>query len=168
MNRRTASAALLAVLVLAACVSCSPENGDEPVDESLTWEQAKAATQTVSREIADLVPEAVVVEIVQRETGSLFSCDESSHRWKGVTTVTVAPGTDIDEIVRDIEHSFSDDSRFEISTRTDNGGAYELHLTSASSAEGYLVGELGENAIQIDGGSACFILPEDVYPGGAF
>jgi hypothetical protein len=168
MNRRRISAGVLAVLMLAGCVGCSPQNGDDPVDESLTWEQAKAATQTVSREIAELVPEAVIVDIVERETGSLFSCDESSHRWKGVTTVTVTPGTNIDAIVRDIENSFSDDSRFEISTRTDSGGAYELHLTSPSSAEGYLVGELGEDTIQIDGGSACFILPDDVYPGGAF
>lgn len=167
-NRRGASAGVLALLVVAACVSCSPENRDEPVDESLTWEQAKAATQAVSREIADLIPAAVVVDIVQRETGSLFSCHESSHRWKGVTSVTVTPGTDVDEIVHDIEHAFSDDSRFEISTRTDSAGAYELHLTSPSSAEGYLVGELGEDTIQIDGGSACFILPDDVYPGGAF
>ena len=156
------------MLALAACVSCSPENGEDAVDESLTWEQAKAATQTVSREIADLVPEAVIVDVVQRETGTLFSCDESSHRWKGVTTVTVAPGTDIDEVVRAIEHTFADDPRFEISTRTDGGGADELHLTSPSSAEGYLVGELGEDTIQIDGGSACFILPADVYPGGTF
>ncbi|MFK0403792.1 hypothetical protein ACIQTT_15800 [Microbacterium sp. NPDC090225] len=85
-----------------------------------------------------------------------------------MTTVTVAPGTDIDEVVRAIEHTFTDDPRFEISTRTDGGGAYELHLTSPSSAEGYLVGELGEDTIQIDGGSACFILPDDVYPGGTF
>lgn len=168
MIRRVAYLGVLVGLIAAVCVGCgSPERG-EKVDESLTWEQAKSTTQDVMSEIADLVPTDVVVGVDQQESGRLFSCDAAGHRWKGVTTVTVQPGADIDEVVREIEHAFNQDARFETSSRTDGGGGYELHLTSPESAEGYLVGELGEDTIQIDGGSACFVLPEGVYPGGKF
>ncbi|MCK2036169.1 hypothetical protein KZC51_08465 [Microbacterium sp. SSW1-49] len=168
MIRRVAYFGVLAGLVVAVCVGCDSAERGEKVDESLTWEDAKATTQDVMKEIADLVPADVVVGVEHQESGRLFSCDPVGHRWKGVATVTIQPGTDIDAVVREIEQAFNDDSRFEMSSRTDGGGAYELHLTSSESAEGYLVGELGEETIQIDGGSACFVLPDDVYPGGKF
>lgn len=134
---------------------------------SITWEEAKSDAQTMEREIAALIPAEVIVSISQNPKGTLFSCDSTRHRWLGSTTVSVTPGTAIEPIVRDIERRYQG-SRFTVSTRTTLAGFYELDLRSPATTESYLVGENVEGTIWIDSSSACFTLPDGVYPGGDF
>lgn len=149
---------------LTGCVAPS-----EPVvDSGLMWEEAKAHSQEMELEIAALVPADVVVNVDQREKGGLFSCNETQHSWNGATTVTLAPGTEIEPIVKAMEAHFLDDDRFEIRTRLSISDKYEVQLMSPETAENYIFGQGVSNTIRIDSGSACFTLPEGVYPGGAF
>ena len=142
---------------------------EEPVpDSSLTWEAAKAATQAMELEVAAVIPQQVVVSIEQNPKGSLFSCDDDQHRWKGATTVTLVPGTEVEPIVKEMEAHFRDDDRFEVRTRVNIADKYKVQLMSPETAANYIFGRDEADTIRIDSGSACFTLPEGVYPGGSF
>ena len=147
---------------------CSPVKEEPVVDSSLTWEEAKAQSQAMELEIAALVPTESVVSIEQNSKGSLFSCDDDQHRWKGATTVTLAPGTQIEAMVKEMEAHFRSDARFEIRTRLNIADKYDVQLMSPETAENYIFGRDEADTIRIDSGSACFTLPEGVYPGGSF
>ncbi|WP_157540775.1 hypothetical protein [Microbacterium sp. XT11] len=136
-------------------------------NESLTWEDAKRDTQAMETEIATRIPSDAVVTVTQNPTGVLFSCDQDKHRWMGKTTVVVTPGTEVESVVRGLEDRYRG-GRFEVSTRTDIGGFYEVHLKSPQTAEGYIISEGDSRTIWIHSSSPCFTLPDDVYPGGKF
>ncbi|WP_411733828.1 hypothetical protein [Paeniglutamicibacter sp.] len=138
------------------------------MESELTWQEAKARTLAMQLEIAELIPEAKVVKIHNKKTGTLFSCSETQHRWKGSNTVTLTEGTEPEPLVRAIEAHFQD-SRFDIEAGIDNVGNYEVQLRSLNTAENYIVAAGWDpDTIRIDSGSPCFTLPEGVYPGGDF
>ncbi|MBO9626199.1 MAG: hypothetical protein J7484_07475 [Microbacterium sp.] len=149
-------------MLLSGCAPAAPDS-----TRNLTWEDAKSDAQAMERELAALIPPDVVVSIRQKPTGTLFSCDGVGYRWLGSTTVTVISGTTIESIVRDIEAQYQH-SRFTTSTRMTLAGFFELDLRSPATTESYLIGENVEGSIWIDSSSACFTLPEGVYPGGDF
>ncbi|MEC5191971.1 MULTISPECIES: hypothetical protein [unclassified Arthrobacter] len=135
----------------------------------LTWQEAKAKAQAMELEIAALIPKGTVTSIDQKKTGVLLSCNKTQHNWNGSTTVTVAEGTKIEPIVKDIEAHYQSGA-FGVRNRLDIGGYYEVQMIARSgSGENYIVAEgLAPNEIRIDSGSLCFTLPEDIYPGGDF
>lgn len=91
------------------------------------------------------------------------------HTWYGSTTIEIAPDTDAEEIVRALESHFREGKRFDVRTRRDVVGEYELQLMSPETAETYIIGpDDGGATIRIGSGSPCFTLPDDVYPGGTF
>lgn len=162
-------AKVVLVAVLATSLTGCMPSKEEPVDDSgFTWEEAKRTSQEVELEVAELIPPEVIVSVEQNPTGSLFACNETQHSWNGATTVTLAPGTEIESIVKAMEAHFLDDDRFEIRTRLNISDKYEVQLMSPETAENYIFGQGVSNTIRIDSGSACFTLPESVYPGGAF
>ena len=168
MNRRWLSGATT-LLVATALVSCTVPEGGPLSDENLTWEEAKAETQKTELEIAELIPATDVVSVVQKPTGTLFSCDAEQHTWYGSTTIEIAPDADAEEIVRALESHFREGKRFDVRTRRDVVGEYELQLMSPETAETYIIGpDDGGATIRIGSGSPCFTLPDDVYPGGTF
>lgn len=136
--------------------------------KSLTWEEAKTATQATELEIADLVPAEYVVSMVQKPTGTLFSCDDGQHTWYGSTAIALTPDADAEQIVRTLESHFRDDERFDVRNRRDVVDEYEIQLMSPDTAETYVIGPDGAAALLISSGSPCFTLPDDVYPGGKF
>lgn len=168
MNVSRAITVWLVLLLAAGLTGCAASKEEPVLNDSLTWEDAKAETQAVELELASLVPSDVVVRVEQMEEGGLFSCDESQHNWSGATTITVKPGTEIEPIVRQIEAHYQDDARFATRNRLDIVGNFKVQLMSPKTAESYLVSEDDADTIRIASVSACFTLPEGVYPGGSF
>ncbi|MET4097408.1 hypothetical protein [Arthrobacter sp. UYCu712] len=133
----------------------------------LTWQEAKAHTQAMELEIAALIPKDTVTSIDQKKTGMLLSCNRTQHKWKGSTTITVAEGTKIEPIVKDIEAHYRANGTKVSADRSVNDN-YRIQI-DLGAGENYIVAEgLAPNEIRIASGSACFTLPEGVYPGGDF
>lgn len=140
---------------------------EQDVEDALTWQEAKAATQARELEIAALVPAELVVKRDQWTEGLLLSCDKTRHSWTGSMTVTVLPGTDIESIIKDIEAHYR--QQFEVDADQNPGGYYRIHIRPPVESEGYIVSHGFEpDQLYISSFSECFTLPEDVYPGGDF
>jgi hypothetical protein len=153
--------------LLVGCAAVSPEVADSGV----TWEEAKAAAQARELEIVALIPTDQVVEVDQHETGTLFSCSETQHRWTGMTNVTLVPGVDAEALTKEMEalagRVFPEDD-FEVSNYRGITDKYVTAVDSPRTGEGYLFGEGQPDTIAIDSWSVCFTLPEGTYPGGSF
>ena len=134
----------------------------------LTWQEAKAHTQAMELEIAALIPKDAVVSIDQKRKGVLLSCTKTQHNWNASTTVTVAEGTKIEPIVKDIEAHYTSRG-LNVSADTDVDEKLLIQIDPPAPGESYLVGGgVKPNEIWIDSGSPCFTLPEGIYPGGDF
>ncbi len=135
----------------------------------LTWQEAKTQAQAMEVKLAALIPKDAVISIDQKKKGMLLSCNKTQHKWKSSTTITIAAGTNIEPVVKDIEAHYQS-SLFGVRNRLDIRGSYEVQMIALSgSGESYIVAEgLAPNQIDIDSGSPCFTLPEGVYPGGDF
>jgi hypothetical protein len=173
---RVRAFALVLLVSLTGCVPVDPTaepnnttatSGDAPVENALTWQEAKARTQAMELEVARLIPDGKVVKIDQGETGILLSCSETQHNWNGATTVTLSKGTEPEPLVKAIEAHYQD-SRFTIETDLDIVGDYRVQLRSPDTAESYIIVKDDPGTIRTASGSACFTLPEGEYPGGDF
>ena len=164
-----AATALLAISIGVAGCTNSPAPAEEPnMNASLTWQQAKANTQQKAQEIAALVPAAQVANIESKDTGVLLSCTSTEHSWNGWVLVTVTSDTDARSVIENISNHF-EGSDFQVSTDNDIAGDLRVQLIAADGEESYLVSQDAEpNVIRIAASSACFTLPEGVYPGGDF
>jgi hypothetical protein len=173
MIRTRFTAAVLVLLVaVTGCTSGAPTStteteGNGPVESELTWQEAKAKAQAMELEIAGLIPEDKVAKIEQRETGVLFSCSEKQHTWDGSTNVFLTEGTEGEPLLKAIEAHYQD-GPFAIKSDLDIVGDYRVQLRSRDAAESYIIGIGAPGTIHIASGSACFTLPEGVYPGGDF
>jgi hypothetical protein len=171
--------AIAAAVLMASLSGCLPSDRSgeptsatttekgEAVESELTWQEAKARTLSMQLEIARLIPENKVVKINDKKTGTLLSCSKTDHNWNGSTTVTLVEGVDEESVVRAIETHYKE-SRFNIKTGPDVVGDYRVQLRSPDTAENYIIGKDGPGEVRIASGSACFTLPEGVYPGGDF
>jgi hypothetical protein len=149
-------------------VPTATQTQGEPMKAELTWQQAKAHTQAMELEIAALIPKDAVVSIDQKRKGVLLSCNKTQHNWNASTTVTVAEGTKIEPIVKDIEAHYRSRG-LNVSADTDVDGKLLVQIDPPAPGENYLVGGgVKPNEIWIDSGSPCFTLPEGIYPGGDF
>lgn len=177
LSRHACLIALASVLALTGCTAPDSNVSDPPgttdqqeekMNSDLTWEEAKAATQEMELEIANLIPTELVVSIDQKAKGVLLSCDETRHSWTGATTVTLSSGADIESIVKDIEAHYRE-AGTEISVDRSVSGNYRIQLLLPSQGENYIIAkDIEDDHLRIASGSACFTLPEDVYPGGEF
>lgn len=162
---------LAAALIALALTGCAEPQTAPEETSMMTWEDAKAATQAKEREIAALVPSEDVVGIDQNEKGGLFTCDETQHRWKGITTVRLVPGADAEAITKSMEEQVDTlfpEGDFEVTNRRGITDKYVATVESPTTGEGYLFGEGQPDTIVIDSYSVCFTLPEGTYPGGDF
>jgi hypothetical protein len=148
-------------------VPTATKTEEEPMNDDLTWQEAKAKAQAMELEIAALIPKDTVVSIDQKKKGVLLSCNETQHNWNASTTVMVAEGTKIEPIVKDIEAHYRANG-LKVSVDMDVDEKYRIQI-SLGAGENYIVAEdLAPNEIRIASGSACFTLPEGIYPGGDF
>lgn len=167
---RAASAGL--ALIMIGLAGCAQSEGHHDEPSSMTWEEAKKATQARELAIVALIHADQVAQVDQHEKGGLFRCSESQHRWKGITSVTLAPGTDAEAVTKSMEARvaglFGDEGAFNVTSRRDIAEKYVAKVESSTTTEAYLFGEGEPGTIVIDSWSACFTLPEGVYPGGDF
>jgi hypothetical protein len=141
---------------------------EEPMNAELTWQEAKAQTQAVQLEIAALIPKDAALSIDQKKQGVLLSCNKTQHNWSASTTVTVAEGTEIEPIVRAIEAHYRANGA-KVSVDRNVNEDYRIQIDPPAPGESHLVSEGDSpNEIRIASGSACFTLPEGIYPGGDF
>lgn len=177
---RTRLTAIAAVVLMASLSGCMPNNhsGDPTsvttvddggaVESELTWQEAKARTLAMQLEIAELIPEAKVVKIHNKKTGTVFGCGETQHNWLGSATVTLIEGTEPEPLVKDIEAHYQG-SGFDIEADIDSAGDYRVQLGSPGTAENYIISAGWDpDTIRIASGSPCFTLPEGVYPWSDF
>lgn len=160
---------LLAVSIgVVGCTNSPAPTAQPNTDASLTWQQAKASTQQKAQEIASLVPAAQVVNIEAKDTGVLLSCTSTEHSWNGWVIVTVTSDTDVTSVIESIGGHF-EGTAFQVSIDNDVAGDRRVQLIAADGEESYLVArDADPSLIRVSGSSACFTLPEDVYPGGDF
>jgi hypothetical protein len=175
-TRFSAIAALVLLGSLTGCVPFDPRaepnnatatSGDAPVETELTWQEAKAQTQAMELEIAKRIPEEKVLNIKQKDTGILFRCGETQHNWNGSAKVTLIEGIEEASIVKALEKNYQEGA-FAIETDLDVVEDYRVQLRSPDTAESYLIVKDDPGTISINSGSACFTLPDGVYPGGDF
>lgn len=155
-----------------ALAGCAQASGGEEMSTGLSWEDAKASTQSMELEIAALAPKQEVVDIAQNEKGGLFSCGATRHTWKGATIITLGPSADPEAALKSIESQLEEllqeRGGFAVTNRLDYFGDYAVVAESTSSAEAYLLDQGKSGTIVIDSWSECFTLPEGMYPGGDF
>lgn len=164
---------LIALLCLAvALCGCTSPAPTQEGTSSVTWEEAKEAVQFKAREIIALIPSEDVVAVDQNATGTLFSCDDTHHRWHGTATVAITSGVDLESVIKRVENqleeALEDRGDFAVTNRLDFFGDYAVMAKSANTEEAYLLGLWEANSIIIDAWSECFTLPEGTYPGGSF
>ncbi|WP_157731870.1 hypothetical protein [Arthrobacter sp. YN] len=141
---------------------------EEPMKAELTWQEAKAHAQAIQLEIVALIPKDAVISIDQKKKGVLLSCDKTQHNWNASTTVTVAEGTKIQSVVKDIEAHYRANG-LNVSVDRNVNENYRIQIDPPAPGESYIVSEgLSPNEIRIASGSECFTLPEGIYPGGDF
>jgi|LSQX01.1.fsa_nt_gb hypothetical protein len=164
-----AATALLTISIGVAGCTNPPAPAEHPnTNALLTWQQAKASTQQRAQEIAALVPAAQVVNVESKDTGVLLSCTSTKHSWNGWVIMTVTSDTDVRAVIESIGSHF-EGSTFQVATDNDIEGDLRVQLVAADGEESYLVSQDADpNLIRISGSSACFTLPDGVYPGGDF
>ena len=157
------------VVVCSAILGGCAFSAEQPSQESkVTLEEAKADAQAMELEIASLIPTDMLVNVDQKPTGVLLSCDETKHQWAGGSTVSLAPDTDVENLVKKMEARIAEDDRFDSRSWLGPTGGYNVQLMSTTSAEGYIFSEGEPGTVDINSFSECFTLPEGVYPGGKF
>jgi hypothetical protein len=166
IRTRTIAAMLVLLTTMTGCATKA--EGITPLKKELTWQAAKAHSQAIELEIAELIPKDKVVKIEQDETGTLLSCSETEHNWNGTSMVTLAKDAEEEPLVKAIEAHYQN-SQFAVETDINISGNYRVQLFHPDSAENYLISAGWDtDTIRISSGSSCFALPEDVYPGGDF
>lgn len=156
----------LPIFALAACAT-----GDPEMNDSLTWQEAKRSAQQTEDEIVALITPDQVASVEQRAEGTLLSCNGTEHQWSGRTTVTLAPGADVEALVRTISEHYRETGTLLTPEEYDDiNGDLTVQLVAADRKENYLVGTGVQNPeqLEVSSFSACFTLPDDVYPGGVF
>lgn len=169
MPRRVALAAFVACALMTT--GCSPSTGDASVNKSLSLDEAKGMAQGMEVALADFVPAAQVSAVQQNPTGVLMSCsEEGAYQWSGQTKVVLnSDGTyDGAAVVNAIARTY--DGRDSYRTKTDltTDGQPRAHVVG-DYGQGYLVAlSVDKTFVQILSFSPCFVLPEDVWPGGEY
>jgi len=158
---------LLTLLTGCSSIDDNRSEASEPAAPSISPEveirAAKARTQRVELEIADVMPNRTSVR--QQEKGALFPCGEHRRQWSGGTNVVTTDEPDMDAVVAAVEKEWGDRSGWAIDKRQDTVGLPTIDI-STSDGEGYLISR-GTDAktVHIRSSSSCFAVP-DVFSGG--
>ena len=165
MTRRVVALAGVVALALLA-TGCTPGG---TVNEDLTVEDAKSIAQTMERDLAALVPEEFVTEVVQNDTGVLMKCDDDgAYQWTGQTRVYVTDGVDAAAVVAAASDQFSGSADFRVEEDTTADGEPRAHIIGEG-GEGYLLSRSVDGTyVGVSSFSPCFLLPDDVSPRGDF
>lgn len=166
---RTLTLLLLALSIGAA--GCG-HSGSAPTTRSsepeFGWEEAKAAAQETSMELAELLPKSHVVSVTQSPTGILLSCGRDLHQWTGYTFVELHKRTDVEGAVKVIESRVSK-NQFDVWSGRSELGSYTIQLSSIRTGAVFVIMRGVEpEVIRIRAASKCFSLPDGELPVGRF
>ena len=167
---------LPAVFVL-GLAGCSKAEDSWKVDESFTVQQAKAENLAMLDELIGLVPKEAVAEVSKTEEMVLFVCGDDMPAEKtaadrtimgldGFASIYVEPGTDIDQVLRDLRDHYRD-SRFAVEEdHSSVTGRYRVQLVDSEHSDHYLIAHSkkrnGPEYIEITATSQCFRVPAEM------
>lgn len=155
-RRHTAVTALL-LAIAAATTGCS--TGGNAVEDPVTVEDAKAATQQFETEVAATINDEIVDRTEQDETGVLLPCnEENTYQWTGNTRVFLTGPTDEEAMLQQVAE------RFESGTYSTDSGRPETIIFGPGGEAAVVSYREKAVAINIASGSACFRLPDDADP----
>ncbi|WP_285136978.1 hypothetical protein [Microbacterium sp. lyk4-40-TSB-66] len=158
------SAATLVMLVTLS--SCASPGGD--LDPGLSLPDAKARTMAVEKEIADTLPEDLVVSIDQNETGSFLSCTrDGGEQWAGGLTVHVRAEATAPRLLDPVEQRYSDADGVGVD-RWESDGDSIVEITGAYQSSWIVRFDPGREEVHVSSFSACIRLPDDVWRGGSY
>ena len=153
-----AVALCIAALGLSGC-------GEEPVDETLTVDEAKAIAQAGELDIVAQIPAELVVDVAQQPLGALLSCEgDRNYTWAGGTVVTVTADADVTEVIDGLRETFAERDGWNAEAETSSFGDPLVRILGPN-GDHYLAGGIAEDSvIDIDSYSPCFHLRDDQSP----
>jgi len=162
MKKRVSLIGCVAVSLMAALSGCVVK--ESVVNEDLTVAEAKSVTQSVEVRIAESVPSSVRGPISQKETGVFLSCGKGGHSWTGSLRASIEADPEPGEVLDPIVDEFRDDPGFQVARWQDQGD----ELVDVASDDGALWITRYRRAageIVVHSFSACFRLPDGIWPG---
>ncbi|MDF2991688.1 MAG: phenylalanyl-tRNA synthetase alpha subunit [Microbacterium sp.] len=165
--RRRAALTICAGLVLVT-VSAGCSGRVDLVDEEMSLDDAKRLAQNMEREIVQSLPPGLVTAIEQQEKGALLACSrDGARQWAGGLTATVVGDPVPEDVIGAIADRFVVREDFRVSLREDQGDS--LVTISGEDQSVWVVRYIRSRAeLDIDSGSPCIRLPDDVWPGGSY
>lgn len=166
MRRLVGSAAFVAIVLAGALTGCSGSTG--LVDEQMSLDDAKSLAQEMEREIVQSLPPGLATNLEQQEKGALLPCSrDGARQWAGGLTANIVGDPAPEEVIGVIADSFAGRDDLSVSRRENQGDL--LVTLSGVNQSVWVVRYIRTRAeLDIDSGSPCIRLPDDVWPGGSY
>jgi hypothetical protein len=166
MRRVVVSTVCVAIVLAAALTGCSGSAG--LIDEQMSLDDAKKLAQEMEREIVQSLPPGVATNITQQEKGTLLSCSpDGARQWAGGLTATIIGDRTPDDVIGAIAESFAGRDDLSVSRRENQGDSLVTLYGTDQSV--WVVRYIRSRAeLDVDSGSPCIRLPDDVWPGGSY
>ncbi|MFZ8756744.1 hypothetical protein ACO03V_04910 [Microbacterium sp. HMH0099] len=148
-------------------VTLSGCNGRTNVNDELTVSDAKASTQAVEREIVERLPGEYVGTIEQLAAGSFLSCVDGSYLWSGFIRAQITGDPDAAALLDPVMAEFENRRGFEAQYR-DSLGDRVLDISNEEGALWIVSYERRRRELSVDSASACFHLPDEIWPGDSY
>ncbi|MEX0151197.1 hypothetical protein [Microbacterium sp. LMI1-1-1.1] len=145
-------------------VTLSGCNGRTNVNDELTVSDAKASTQAVEREIVERLPGEYVGTIEQLAAGSFLSCVDGSYLWSGFIRAQITGDPDVATLLDPVMAKFENKKGFEARYRESLGDRV-LDISNEDGALWIVSYEPARAELSVDSASACFRLPDEIWPG---
>jgi len=166
MRRFAVSAVCIPLILAVSLTGCSGSSG--LVDEQMSLDEAKTLAQDIEREIVQMLPQGVATSIEQQEKGALLSCSrDGARQWAGGLTATIVGDPPPEDVIGAIADGFAGRDDLRVSRREDQGDL--LVTLSGADQSVWVVRYIRSRAeLDVDSGSPCIRLSDDVWPGGSY
>ncbi|MFF0909954.1 hypothetical protein ACFWZW_04595 [Microbacterium enclense] len=137
------------------------------MNEDLDVAEAKRVTQAVENQIVDAVPAQFVVARQQLEAGSFLSCGDGGYYWSGFITAQIGGDPDPSSILGPILATFNNLPAFAAYSRSSQGDQV-IDLQNEDGSLWIVRYRDDRDELSVDSFSACFRLPDDIWPGSPY
>lgn len=142
--------------------------GGNDIDPDLALPEAKVRTQSVERDIAEALPDDLVVAIHQNETGSFLACSrDGGEQWAGGLTVRVLAGASAQRLLDPIEQRYTDAEDMAVA-RWDSDGDSIVEISGLHLSSWIVRYDPGREEVHVSSFSPCIRLPEDIWRGDTY
>lgn len=153
-------------LLVAALSGCAV--GESNIDPDMPLPEAKARAQSVERDIAEALPDDLVISIHQNETGSFLACSQDGgEQWAGGLTVRVHAGVTAQRLLDPVEQRFTDASDMKVA-RWDSDGDSIVEISGLHLASWIVRYDPAREEVHVSSFSPCIHLPDDVWRGDTY